>query len=59
MTRASVIFADALFLLTFITILGTGGLNDHALILVPLILAGFASCVIRHINYYNLTNRIY
>jgi hypothetical protein len=59
MSSASLILADSLFVFAFIMILATGGLNENAIILVPLLIVAFASCVVRHINYYNETGRMY
>lgn len=36
-----------------------GGFENNPLILKLLVVVAFASCLIRHINYYKLTKKIY
>lgn len=59
MDNANLILGDSLFALGFILTMVTGGLNEYGLILVPLLVIAFASCAVRHINYYNETGRFY
>ena len=57
--RATLIVADTLFVLTVVTMHFNGGLDSNPLFLNFLLVLAFATCVIRHINYYKLTKRIY
>lgn len=57
--RATLILADALFILTIGTMQYNGGLNKNPVVLNFLVVVAFAACIIRHINYYKLTRRIY
>ncbi|TWI99915.1 hypothetical protein JN11_02331 [Mucilaginibacter frigoritolerans] len=60
MNRTSLIITDALFVITIIVIhYGNGDFNKNPLILNLLIVVALASCIIRHINYYKLTKKIY
>ena len=59
MDGAGLLLADSIFIAVLILILVTGGLNTNAIILVPMLIVTFASCVIRHINHYNDTGRFY
>jgi hypothetical protein len=59
MSTANLIIGDLLFVFAFISILATGGLNEHPLLLLPLLVAAFASCAVRHINHYKATKKIY
>lgn len=59
MNRSNLIIADALFVLVLVSIYSTDGFKDYPVILIPLVIAAFATCVVRHINYYNMTKRIY
>jgi len=59
MDGAGLMLADFIFMAVLILILVTGGLNTNAIILVPMLIVTFASCVIRHINHYNDTGRFY
>jgi len=56
---ASLILADVLFIAVLILILADHSLDKNAIILMPLIVISFATCIIRHINHYNDTGRIY
>jgi hypothetical protein len=57
--NANLIIGDLLFALGFILTIVTGGLNEYGLILAPLLIIAFASCAVRHINYYNETGRFF
>jgi phage-related holin len=59
MGKANLIIADVLFVIALVAIYITGDLKTNAIILFPLIIIGFATCVVRHINHYKHTNRIY
>ena len=51
--------ADMLFVIVIIMIANSGDLKKYPLILGPLILAAFTTCVIRHVHYYNMNRKIY
>jgi hypothetical protein len=54
------ILGDALLVVTLIAIHFTGGgFNKTPVFLKFLVVIAFATCIIRHINYYKLTKRIY
>jgi len=57
--RATLILADSLFILTIGTMQYNGGLNKNPVVLNLLAVVALAACIIRHINYYKLTRRIY
>jgi len=60
MNRKSLIITDSLFAVTVTTIAyGNDGFNKNPLFLNFLVVVAFASCIIRHINYYKLTKKIY
>jgi hypothetical protein len=60
MTRSTLILTDSLFVVTIIMIhFGNGGFDKNPLILNLLIVVALATCIIRHINYYKLTKKIY
>ena len=60
MTRTILILTDSLFVVTVVVIQYTNeGFNEIPLFLKFLIVVAFASCIIRHINYYKHTKRIY
>jgi cytochrome c oxidase subunit IV len=59
MSGKDLVLADSLFVIVAIMIYETDGLKAYPIILKPLIVIAFLSCVIRHINYYKLTKRIY
>jgi hypothetical protein len=59
MDNANLILGDSLFALGLILVFVTGGLKENSIILVPLLVIAFASCVVRHINYYNETGRYF
>ena len=59
MTRKTLILADAVFAIVMVLIYSNGDLKKYPVILTPFVIAAFATCVIRHINYYNMTKRIY
>jgi hypothetical protein len=56
----TLIITDVLFITTIALIaLGNGGFNKSPLFLKALVVVAFASCIIRHINYYKQTKKIY
>ena len=58
--REVLIIADSLFVLTVIAIhFLNGGFDKNPLFLNALLVIAFATCIIRHINYYKHTKRIY
>jgi len=59
MSRTNLILIDALFVLVVIMIYATDGFKTYPIILTPLVTVALATCIIRHINYYKLTKRIY
>jgi hypothetical protein len=59
MSSANLILGDSLFAFGLILVVITGGLKENGIILVPLLIVAFASCVVRHINYYNETGRYF
>ena len=58
-SRRNLMLADALFVLAFAMVYSSNGLVDYPIILSPLLILAFATCIIRHINYYKLTKKIY
>jgi hypothetical protein len=59
MKRTDLLLADALFVLVSVMIYETDGFKTSPIILKPLVVIAFISCVIRHVNYYNMTKKIY
>jgi len=59
MGKSNLILADSLFVIVLTIIYYTGSLKDNSIILAPLIIMAFATCVLRHINYYKLNKKIY
>jgi len=59
MTRTNLIIADSLFVLVSIMIYNTDGMKKYPVILAPLLIIAFGSCVVRHISYYNIYKKIY
>jgi hypothetical protein len=59
MNRTTLVLADIVFVIVLIMVYNTDGLKTYPIILTPFILAAFAACVIRHVNYYNMTKKIY
>jgi cytochrome c oxidase subunit IV len=59
MSRTDVILADLMFVLVSGMIYETDGLKNYPIILSPLMIIAFITCIVRHINYYNVTNKIY
>ena len=59
MTRANLILADALFVIVLVTVYNSNDLQKYPVILGPLIIAALATCVIRHVHYYNMNRKIY
>lgn len=58
-SRTNLIVADALFVLVLTMIYNTDGLKKYPVILAPFIIIAFASCVVRHVSYYNIYKKIY
>lgn len=59
MNRTNMIVADVLFVVVLVMICNTDGFKTYPVIFIPLVIVAFATCVVRHINYYNTTKRIY
>ena len=59
MNRKTLILADVVLVIVMILIYNNGDLAKYPVILAPFILVAFATCIIRHINYYNMTKRFY
>jgi len=59
MGKSNLILADALFVIVLAIIYYTDSLKNNSIILAPLIIMAFATCVLRHINYYKHTRKIY
>jgi hypothetical protein len=59
MSRTTLVLTDLLFVVVLIMIYNSNGLRTYPLLLAPLIIVAFATCVIRHINYYNMTKKIF
>jgi hypothetical protein len=59
-TRATLILTDSLFAgCILIMTYGNEGFDKNPVFLNLLVIVAFASCIIRHINYYKLTKKIY
>lgn len=58
MGKGNLILADALFVFVLVIIYLNGSLKDNAIILVPLIIMAFTTCVMRHVNHYKLNKKI-
>ena len=58
-SKRNLLVADALFVVALLMIYLTNGLRDYPIVLSPLLIIAFGTCVIRHINHYKLTKRIY
>jgi len=56
-SKKNLMLGDALFVLAFAMIINTNGLSRYPIILSPLLIIAFTTCIIRHINYYKLTKR--
>jgi len=60
MTRTSLILTDSLFIVTVLVIhFANGDFDKNPLFLKFMVVIAFASCIIRHINYYKHTKKIY
>ena len=57
-TNTNLIVGDSLFVLAIAIISATDGFKKNILVTILLVFA-FATCVIRHINHYKHTGRIY
>jgi hypothetical protein len=59
MINTNLVLADALFVFVLVMINVTDGFKKNMIILAPLIIIAFITCMVRHINYYKQTRRIY
>ncbi len=59
MTASTLIISDVLFVGTFVSVCVTDGFKQYPIIFYPLLGAALATCILRHINYYKHTKRIY
>jgi len=59
MTRTNLILADALFVTVLFAVYNSNDLKKYPVILAPLMIIAFATCVIRHVHYYNMYKRIF
>jgi len=59
MINTNLVLGDILFAAALGLIYATDGLKNNTIILMPLITIAFAACIVRHINYYKQTRRIY
>jgi len=59
MVNTDLILGDLIFVITSFMVRITGGLNKYPIILGPLLIIAFGTCIVRHINYYKLTRKIY
>jgi hypothetical protein len=58
--RSTLIVADSLFVATVVVMnYVNGSFVDNPLFLKLLVVMAFLTCVVRHINYYKITKRIY
>jgi len=57
--RATLILADSLFVVTCLVMQYNGGFKNNPVALNFLVVVAFAACIIRHINYYKVTRRIF
>ena len=59
MVNTNLVLADILFVCVMVMINVTDGFRKNMIILAPLIMIAFVTCMVRHINYYKQTKRIY
>ncbi|WP_448701726.1 hypothetical protein ACFGVR_05790 [Mucilaginibacter sp. AW1-3] len=59
MTASTLILSDVLFAGALTSIIATDGLKEYPILFYPLLSVALATCILRHINYYKLTKRIY
>jgi hypothetical protein len=60
MTRGILIISDVLLVVALILInFANGGFSKNPVIINAMVVIAFVSSIIRHINYYKLTKRIY
>jgi hypothetical protein len=59
MINTNLVLADTLFVFVLVTINVTDGFKKNMIILGPLVIIAFITCMVRHINYYKQTRRIY
>jgi hypothetical protein len=59
MSRATLILTDVILVTVATTTYSNDDLRKYPVILLPLLIAAFVTCIIRHINYYHMTKRIY
>jgi len=57
--KVLVITDSALVVVITLMSYNKGGIDESPLILKLLLVVAFASCIVRHINYYKRTKRIY
>jgi hypothetical protein len=57
--NTDLIIGDLLFAIASFMIRITDGLSKSPIILGPLLVISFVTCIVRHINYYKLTRKIY
>ena len=58
-SKRNLLLADALFVVAVVMIYTTNGLRDYPIILSPLLIIAFITCVVRHVNHYKMTKKIY
>lgn len=58
-SKRNLILADVLFVVALVMIYSTKGLTDYPIVFAPLLIIAFTTCVIRHVNYYKMTKKIY
>lgn len=59
MNRTTLILTDLVFVSVLLLACNNGDLKAYPVILLPIMIAAFVTCVLRHINYYNMTRKIY
>jgi hypothetical protein len=59
MTAGTLILSDALFVAATVSVYTTDGFKQFPILFYPLLSLALATCILRHINYYKLTKRIY
>jgi len=59
MINTDLVIGDLLFAIASLMIRITDGLSKSPIILGPLLVISFVTCIVRHINYYKLTRKIY
>lgn len=59
MTAATLILSDVLFVGALTSVYATDGFKEFPIIFFPLLSIALVTCVLRHINHYKHTKRIY